>query len=909
MKRILYIASILLLGAVACNKEAEEFVNQQPTENSGLVAVTMGLRLPVSIDAMTRAGETDYRDHLPKINAIRVAVFGTSSYPQAYAYAEPVIKTDQVVNGRPVYTDEGATYATTNDDVYYFKVLLPVYEGEAVVHIVANGDESIPFVDQTENSIMSKMVTTDDVGGYWARVVMPDGILTQLDDNGIMQTDDEGNFIPSDGTAALFEDLVLVRNFAEINLVVPESSGLKNVTWALVNDPVSGSIAPMMGTNFVANYKDFIFDTKTGKMVRCLMELDEETGKMKPKRNAEGNLVEVYETYNGYMVNTALNTLPAAESSLDWIAAGESHFSYERVDPNKTNPTYIMMKGVYGNDANPTYYRVDLMDENVGGYFPLYRNYVYQISIHLVGNSGASTFTEAANRNSGGNVSMSAETKTLTDVSDGFSRMYVEYVEKTFTTGGQKSFWVYYVPDVSNGNVDNRTIEVSVKDMGTALASASITKDTEKSVDTGEGAMYFFNFNLNEQSATEDLVSVLQVKATNGKTGDQKSTLYREITLKVMKKMEMNLSLHPQKVAEGTEKTTVLHIALSDTLQQSMFPLEFYIEDTNRTLNPTGKDGDGNSIAVPVKVGPSIYDPTNTNSYYFIRTVNWDEYEPMRDAWVAANDDGTSTDGIIDFTTQLKTIKADGTTTIWVDNEYFNSKSIDLETGNFSVTTNLTEVGYKAGSATVTVATDEGVSWTATVNNGAGLTRASGTTTITGQGTETFTINYDANSDPAPKTYTITVTADGLEAEATIIQRRAPDANGSSFTRSSFTSGSASSDSEDGYISVSMSNVNTDSNEYLGVYTSTRNSSKITITPNDGVTITEIVITYTDQNTYKDTAPSFNVNGEVNTSGGSAITWTGSSSSAVTYTCGSGGNSNGGNNPRKRIKTISVKYN
>ena len=892
MKKLLYIVSILLLGAVACNKEQEKFDNPAP-ENKGMVAVTMGLRIPVDISATTRAGDNDYRDHLPKINSIRVAVFGTSSYPQAYAYAEPVNKgTD--AQGHTVYTD--GAYASTNNDVYYFKVLLPVYDGRAVVHIVANGDATIPFVDQTEFSIMSKMVTTDDVGGYWARVILEDGILTQLDDNGIMMTDDDGNFIPSDETAKLFKDLVLVRNFAEVQLSVGQNAGLTDVTWALVNDPVSGSIAPMRGVNFVDDYKDYVYDVKTAKMVLC--DVDPETGK--PIRDEEGNVQNITGTYNGYMVSTALNTLPTAEDDLDWVAAGASHFSYERVDPNKTNPTYIMMKGKW-SDGEYCYYRVDLMDENVGGYFPLYRNYVYQIDINLVGNKGASTFTEAANRNSGGNVSMSAETKTLTDVSDGFSRMFVQYVEKTFTEGGQKSFWVYYIPNVANGTVDNSSIEVSVKDIGTALANTNFNVTTATGASVGlldVDEVKVVTFTLKDQSETTDLISTIEVKANNGGTGVNKSTLYRDITVKVMKKMDMALSLAPNMVPQGTDKTTVLHIALADTLQPSMFPLEFFIEDSNRTLNPTGKDGANNSIAVPVKMGTSIFDATNANSYYYIRTVNWDEYEPMRDAWVAAKAEGTSTDGIIDFTTQFKTIKDNSETTIYVDNEYFNMKSVDLACAYFSVSTTNATVGYQAGTASVTVSTIDGIEWEATVDNGGGLTRAAGTTTITGSGTETFTLNFDENTTDEAKVYTITVTSEGLEpATTTITQRRAP-ASPSTFTSTSFNSATGSRDSADGYLTVSL-NVAGRNSDYL----TARSGNTITFTPKNGATITEIIITYQNQNTRRDNSPSFSPTGTVSTSGAS-ITWTGTSASAVTYTCGGTGSNND-----CRITNISVRYN
>ena len=898
MKKLIYIASILLLGAVACTKELNEIENPV-VEDKGQVAVIMKLTLPVDITATTK-GANDFRDHLPKINAIRVAVFGTSSYPQAYTYAEPVKKTTDA-QGKTVYVPDGATYAETNGDAYYFRVLLPVYEGEAHVHIIANGDESIPFLDQTENSIMSKMETTDDVGGYWARVVLPDGILAKLDDNGIMQTDTEGNFIASDQTSEKFENIVLIRNFAEISLTIGASAGISDVTWALVNDPVSGSIAPMAGTSYVDDYKDYIFDTKTGKMVRCEMETDPETGKLRPKRNEDGDIETVYATYNGYMVNSALNTLPKVEDDLDWTNASTSHFSYERVNPNKKNPAYIMLKAKFGTDRNYSYYRVDLMDENVGGYFPLYRNYKYQIAINFVGNRGASSFQEAALRNNGGNVSMSAETSTLTDVSDGFSRMYVQFVEKTYTEGGTKSFWVYYVPDITTGTVNNSSIDVSVKDAGTALANTTVSTSTASGASVGlldVDEVKVVTFTLKDQSEDADLMSVLQVKASNGATGVNKSTLYRDITLKVMKKQDMDLSLAPDTVPEGTDKQTVLHIAFADTLQPSMFPLEFYIEDTNRTLNPTGKDGAGKSIDVPVKIGTSVFDARNTTSYYYIRTVNWDDYEPMRDAWLAAKEAGTSTDGIIDFTTQLKTIKASSETRIYVDNEYFNMGYVDLACASFSVSTTSPVVSYKAGTAPVTVSTIDGIDWTATVDNGGGLTKAAGQTTITGSGTETFLLNFDENDTAQQKVYTVTVTTDGRDpVKTTITQRRTP-ASPATFDGRSFTSTTASSDSGDGYLTVSL-NVNGRSNDYLSL----RSGNTITFAPKFGMTITEIVITYTNQNNRRDNSPQFSSDGSIETQG-AAVTWTGSSASAITYTCGGTGTTNS-----CRVSSIRVKYN
>ena len=764
MKKLLYIVSIMLLGAVACTREAEVF-EPTPINDGPKVAVTMSLRLPVEITAKTRDND---RADKPQIDDIHVAVFGTSGYPQAYEKAYPVAA-----------GSVQAVYANENEQIFYFKVLLPVYEGEAHVHVVANGPAIIPWVDETEFSVMSKMETTENVGGYWARVILEDGILALESQDGIMQTDDEGNYIPSWNTAALFKELVLVRNFAEISLEVADEAGISDVFWTLVNDPVSGSMAPMIGEDFVDDYKDYVYDTQTGKMVKG--ELDE-VGK--PQHDEEGNVINLESTYLGYMVSTSLNTtIPAAG---DITTPGATPlFTYERLDPNKTNPTYIMMKAKYDATGDVCYYRIDLMDEKLGGYFPLYRNYKYQIKINKVGNPGSSTPAEAAKRNSGGNMSMSAETKTLTDVSDGISRLYVEFVEKTYTTGGQKSFWVYYVPDVTDtytaadgttkARIDNSLVEVSVKEMGTALADATLTRD--ETYDTGEDAILFYTFTLNDQDADVDLSSVIEVKASNkrepgpGETEDDITTLYRDLTVKVMKKMDMNLKFEPKKVDAVYGKTTVLHISLSDELQESMFPLEFYIEDTNRSLNPTGYNSSNhtndNKIAVPVKMGASLYDPSNVNSYCFVRTVEYDEYEPMYEAWKAAKEAGESTDGIIDFTTEFTTIKSNSKTTVYVDNEYFNMQHLNLFNDVIDVTWSAETVEFYEKSVTINIqAESQTTSWEAVAGSGVTLSKTSGT------GDATITMSFAENqSFDTDRTYTATITSGDSEYIVTVTQK------------------------------------------------------------------------------------------------------------------------------------------
>ncbi|MBQ9174320.1 MAG: hypothetical protein IJ161_11380 [Bacteroidales bacterium] len=980
MKKTLYILSALILGLVSCNRTEFEPVETPKPEESGLVAITMKVQLPVELQATTKAlGD---RSDTPSIKSMRVAVFGTSGYPQAYALAEPIKSATDETPG---------SYATENGKEYYFKVLLPVYDGEAHVHIIANGDESIKFVDETEDSIMKTMKTQGNVGAYWARVILPDGILTQLDDNGIMQTDGEGNFIPSDGTAHLFEDLVLVRNFAEVRLSSEvDASELHDITWTLVNVPNNGSVAPMVPGydvtyhgDYVYDFKDYLYYPKTGKMV--IAQLDETTGK--PVVDAEGNWT-VLKAYDGYMfdksdINYGIPDESAFETENGAFTLDSPGFVYERLHPGTDKATCILMRALYRNDTDWSYYRLDLTDERVGGYFPLYRNCLYSVKIHKVGNRGAEDPIEAMNRDSGGNVSLSTEASKLTDISDGFSRLYVEYVEKNFTSGGKAGLWVKYVPDVKTGTADNEKISLTIKDQGTALKNSTITL---LPTSTREGR-YYYEFELNDPIKASDQVSVLQVKADNGVVGEDNSTLYRDITLRVMKELNMTLSLKPKQVSAQGE-ITVLNIGLPDGLPSSMFPLEFYIEDINHTLYSTGKDGNGNSITVPVKTDKSLADG-KTNSFYFIRTVSENEYKTNHT-----------------ISTEFKTSKEASATTVYVANEYFKTMSTNLlndgmyvnptnttvpfnmtsvkvqvefyepdgknwtvtagdgitsitdatgatiagGTGNgtfvlnfptnnsttatvirrakvrynekdhdvtitqtpleFSVTTDTPTIIASETTATVTVHAEEGKSWTAVITGPNGVTGYS-LSESSGTGTKTLTVTLPENTTTNSHDFTITATmTDPVgRASETITQRRRPNAyhdfryNDFGQMAGSYTARSSS----DNYVTIALENCANGQTYGYGWYsynyiqTSYNNQyGTITITPVNGMKISTVVITYS--NNYIDDNPTLSTGSS--TYNGNVMTWTVNSSKAVTYTS----SNNAGYTNGRRITNIRVNY-
>ena len=104
MKKIFTILSIVLLGAIACTKSN---FDEPKAEESGLVEVSMSMTLPNWLMAETKAGGA--MAHKPDIDNIRVAMFGTSGYPQAYTKA--------TLTG---------TAPTENNTTYTFTVLLPL---------------------------------------------------------------------------------------------------------------------------------------------------------------------------------------------------------------------------------------------------------------------------------------------------------------------------------------------------------------------------------------------------------------------------------------------------------------------------------------------------------------------------------------------------------------------------------------------------------------------------------------------------------------------------------------------------------------------------------------------------------------------------------------------------------------
>jgi hypothetical protein len=216
---------------------------------------------------------------------------------------------------------------------------------------------------------------------------------------------------------------------------------------------------------------------------------------------------------------------------------------------------------------------------------------------------------------------------------------------------------------------------------------------------------------------------------------------------------------------------------------------------------------------------------------------------------------------------------------------------------SFNVSASATHVAYDVTSVEVEIVAEDNLEWVASVDNGAGLvvTRAAGATSVPGTGSHTLTVDFDENNGTAVKTYTVTVVpaGDATQAKSVVITQGVPTQSPYTFKASAITFPSSGnnrytsnvSNSPDGYVSIRFtqsSKSGSGDNAYITVGRS-NNDGTITITPNNGMIITGIKVTYTNP-TYAGYDSGATVNTGIyridQTHG--IGTWTGESSGAVT---------------------------
>lgn len=531
--------------------------------------------------------------------------------------------------------------ATENSTRYYYKVRLSLSDSYLKVHFIANGPQTLPF--KYEDEVMSVQTVSGNQDAYWQKIELPNGITAKKDDEGVY-IKVNGEYVVSDETKARFQDIPLVRNFAKI-VVESETDDFQLLSYALVNKPSMGSIAAYnKKTNaFVMNYQD-------------------------------STMTQLKSWYPGNIPAAATidKTIPAASAF-----SANPVYMYERPIPTE-DATFLIVYGKYKDGLN-YYYRIELQDAD--GYYAIYRNWVYTVKIKGILRAGSATPTDAANSAGSGDVSTDQKAENLTDVSDGVARIYVEYTEKTLVGAGTVTLKFKFLPDASSDTPANDQVTVTVGDPG---ASGAVI-DGSVTVATSDDAQGWRQLSFTS-TAPGDVLKTQTIRVT-GTYGNPQAKLFRNVTYKLMSIQDMIVVCDPHDLLKGKgEKVDVL-IKIPKDLPRSIFPLQLKIESSALSITP---DNDN----LPVYPGETFVEGKTGASYYFVKTLDYDDYLALQEA---------STDEWVTVTTHFKTSKESSDCSVYVANEYFHTAHDSFITYTIKDFSNLAFDNYSQSAADMPV--------------------------------------------------------------------------------------------------------------------------------------------------------------------------------------------------------------
>ena len=611
-KKLLYI--LPLLAMLSCTERWEDNLT-----NDGKLSTTISVVLPQIPDALpqTRAMAMN-----PQMRNLYLAVFDENGYLLEYVKA-----------------DASSQMATENNTAYTYKVSLTPTDFPTYVHFIGNAPEAISF--GTEVEAVGKLFTQggEHADAYWQRIVFPNGIKKNSD----------GTLEASVLTA--LQDVRLVRNFAWIKLQLGEN--VNNFTidsYCVMNTRTKGSVAPYNTSS--SQFADFAHQQTYADLI------------------SEG--------YNGFIPAGATldKTIPDDSNWFKAIGVDADNYAYyvfEREKPT-ADPTFILLKGTYtpegGEPMTDRYYKVDLRQGN-GDYFPIIRNFRYNIVISSIMHEGHASAAAAVAGAGSGDVSTAIETEDFTNISNNVARIFVSYTDTTLVNqmNDLKLRYKFMVFETKNvdGNVvsnqqvlnDNVTIEADAP--GTVISS--YTRANANAADDWR-EITISTTELGSSRKTQDIIIKGQV--TIGEGANAKTyQLQRKVTLNLRPKYTMQLVCNPTEIQKNLGEPFDLIIKVPGGLGSALFPLEFQLEAKNQSMTPDQGDD------LPVVTGKSIIAGNSTKTTIgFIKHLEWDDYNAL-----------TNVGGYKSVVCHFKSNKAISATDIYAQNKYFNQASCNL--GNY----------------------------------------------------------------------------------------------------------------------------------------------------------------------------------------------------------------------------------
>lgn len=627
MKKLLYIFSLVVLAS-SCTQEIAD-IGANP--NSGKVAIDFNIQVnDASIATKAMADK-------PQLKNLMLAVFDETGYLVEYTWAV-----------------DGTQYATENGTRYLYKAYLTQSKTPRIIHFIGNAPQELKF--GTEEAVLASLSSTlgsNNEDMYWHRKAIP--AIEGTNSGGAMALADEDNAGPilqaTPQTLAHLNDIPLIRNFAKI-VLTSSSDDFNLESYFVVGTPKTGMAAAYNYSK--GEFVDY-FTYKDSDNADLLSAGIQVVGDPKTYQ-----YLTATEKYDANVPANSSNVI-LAEASQSPVAGGASYFVYEREKPLSADAAaYIIAYGTYAGDNKQYYYKIDLRDKE--GYFPILRNFQYNVDITTVSRAGYNSVEEAAKSAGSGDISSSMETISLAYISDGVASLEVDYTEMYLISDEEVKLGFTFLPNVNDkdgyGSVSDIWIKVNeAGSTGAAIATVNgngYIVGQEIKPHTNPGVITIKPTAPTETPKTQTLTIYAKYK-----NGDVEHILQRTVKYIVQTKREMVVALNPYDVPESKGSEFDLTITIPGGLSSSIFPLQFAIEAEQLSINP------GADEQMPVQTGKSITG-SGKSSFYFIKTLKKDEY-------ASANDNV--------ITCHFKTSKATSATKIFVVNDYFTTRYLE-NTGN-----------------------------------------------------------------------------------------------------------------------------------------------------------------------------------------------------------------------------------
>ncbi len=672
----------MLLLTASCSEEVTNELVSQP-QTGEPVTLRMSIDMPETGMA-TRAMDDGTA---PTITSLWVAVFTQDHYLKQVAEAVPVRTDDQ---GHFLPADDNDPHRLT-----YFDVTLNTTDQNVIIHLIANYDLStLPFGQ--EGQIIGSLEVSGNKDVYWQRIPsVPIKIELDNDGNYTSQMIDATAMPKVIQAPDELVEVPLVRNYAMVELeLAPTVTNFEVTGFALTNMPDRGSVAPRINQNTFANYYDGAKRNATCKSYANILA-------------------------QGYKGNDPYGVEHSEEQ--EYTSFGNAIYTYEfNNDRDELSTMSMIIKGRYGNDANDTYYKVDLTYEdanNVTHYYHVLRNFKYKVQIKRLIGSGYETEEDAMQRPACNNISGSTLVSSLTNVSNGEYQLYVDNMDLVMVHNNTYQLKYRFVDLANMNTVNNRISIISSGCTGTGHVLASAPQKTGTDGDWQILTLTPNNPANQAMPLIEELILV-----------DNDTKLMRKIKLTLRRPYTMKVELTPSTVPQTYNCPVTVSVYIPTGLESStsMFPLSFYIDSQNNTLYPQA------NTDMPVVVN-------HDGTYSFLKEIRQVDYEQLPIVETTVNIGGqTITQPMRRIDCYFMTNALQSGTTVHVNNTYFNQGEATLTTGTAGVITNVNIVGteyYGAGHS---------LTLKYTLSNN--INYANNLTITLNDGTQTVTYN-DANTD------------------------------------------------------------------------------------------------------------------------------------------------------------------